>query len=423
MNIRSIAEVPGAEYWINEKTGPVATGTSIRSRTLAETDHISSQLMESIGITRVSDVTGLDIVGIPVYHTVRPSAMYGLNTVTSGKGTTRESARLSGVMEAIERRWCEPDIDGLIYASYEELTQDGVEVLDPRRLSPRRDHTWSTNSKITWCASRDLVTDMVMYVPALAVFTPFSHETGLFSSNTIGLAIGNSPTEALLHALLEVIEHDATAFGETLHQGHRIIIDSLPDQAAELANRITSAGLELTVLAYQTEIGIPSFYAAIEDPYRFDGMLFNGGAGCHLDPEIAVTRALTEAAQSRLNVIGGAREDFARQAYRRESKYDEIRATYHSWRAEFTSCEWSIAQTHESVDLLHNLDRVLEALGRAEVDAICAVELAPPHYPFSVTKVVVPRLEVHHQDKKRIGVRLNRAMLVTSHPSGREIYA
>jgi ribosomal protein S12 methylthiotransferase accessory factor len=53
------------------------------------------------GITRVSEITGLDRVGIPVAQCIRPSAQY--LSVDSGKGATAEAAICSAIMEGFER--------------------------------------------------------------------------------------------------------------------------------------------------------------------------------------------------------------------------------------------------------------------------------------------------------------------------------
>jgi YcaO-like protein with predicted kinase domain len=59
--------------------------------------------MPAAGVTRVADITGLDRIGIPVFSSIRPSAEGGAISVYNGKGTTAEEARVSAMMEAIER--------------------------------------------------------------------------------------------------------------------------------------------------------------------------------------------------------------------------------------------------------------------------------------------------------------------------------
>lgn len=395
------------DYWIAGTDQDARnTGTSLRARSLDETEALARDCLDLCGITRVADVTGLDTVGIPVYHSVRPEAAPGLNTVTSGKGTTRAIARTSALMEAVERTWCELHADQPTRASYRDLRAAGSRVLDPRRLIPRQGHTWTVDVEMGWWPARDMVSNTTVLVPALSIFTPYPREHGLFSSNTIGLAVGNTPQEALLHGLLELVEHDCSAFGESLRQGYRIRPNSLPEAPATLIEMFAQAGITVHVQVYLTEIGIPTIHATTEDGHAQDGMLFNGGVGCHLDPEIAMVRALTEAAQSRLNVIAGAREDFDRQAYRRDANYADLQDRYREWTRHRSEIDFSDISSCSTGTTAGDLDLVFAGLKNAGVNTVLATELAPDGYPFSVTKAVVPGLEVFHEDQGRLGPRL-----------------
>ena len=53
-----------------------------------------------MGITRVADVTGLDVIGIPVVMAIRPNSR--AIAVAQGKGATLAAAKASAIMEAIE---------------------------------------------------------------------------------------------------------------------------------------------------------------------------------------------------------------------------------------------------------------------------------------------------------------------------------
>ncbi|MEC3980179.1 YcaO-like family protein [Amycolatopsis sp. H20-H5] len=381
---------------------------SLRSRGLAEVERIAEGLLEPLGITRVSDVTGLDVLGVPVWHSVRPDAAPGLNTVTSGKGATSRAARVSAVMEAIER-WCgEPQGRPSVTASYAELSADRL-ALDPRRLILKRSHEWTPDTQLTWWPTTELNRDLEVWVPALAIFTPFPPEANLLRSNTIGLAAGNDLDEAVLHALYEVVEHDCTSFAELLSIGHRVRLDTLPEQARELIAMFERASVTVTVHAYTNGIGIPTFSALTEDTHAQDAMLFNGGAGCHLDPEIAVTRAITEAAQSRLAVIGGAREDMDAQDYRRHASYDTVKDAIRRWSDAQPWCAFDDIRSATTGSVGGDLELVLKALARDGLDLALATELSPPDFPFSVAQVVVPGTEFAHLDPERVGVRLAKA--------------
>jgi putative methanogenesis marker protein 1 len=402
------------EHWFTsaDQAPQTACGTSLRTRTLERTEALARASLERCGITRISDVTDLDVLGIPVFHSARPAAALGLNTVTSGKGATPTAARVSAMMEAIERTWCEPPTDVEPHrASYADLRRAGIAALDPRRLVLRRGHTWTEDAPLSWWPVRELATDAEVLLPALAVFTPFPHEHGMFSSNTIGLASGNSPQEALLHGLLEVVEQDCTAFGETLRQGSRLRLESLPDGPAGLVERFTRAGVAVQVFGYANAIGVPTVFVTTDDTHAEDGLLINGGAGCHPDPVVALNRALTEAAQSRLAVISGAREDLNGQAYRRHASYEAMRDMLHAWSEGRPEADFDTLPNRSTGTVAGDLDGVLTRLWEAGLDLVLAAELAPDDLPFSVTKVVVPGIEVHHNDPARLGVRLHREMV------------
>ena len=398
-------------------TGTIAADELVvggrRARSLSETARLAGPWLERCGVTRIAEVTELDVVGIPIFHSVRPSAAPGLNTVTSGKGTTAQAAWVSAALEAIERTYCEPAGRVTVTATYERLRRTAP-VLDPRRLVLRRGHRWRPDSDLAWYPMRELQRDVEVMVPALSVFTPFPDHHGMLRSNTIGLASGNTREEALLHALYEVVEHDCTAFAEVLRTGRRVDVGSLPDSARALVERFRRAAIDVSVFACDSGFGVSTFYVTAEDTHAQDAMLINGGAGCSLDPNVAVHRALTEAAQSRLAVIGGSREDLDTQAYRRHSSYAAMKEIFDAWSgtprptASFTDIpDLSTGST------AGDLDAVRRRLADGGLDVLLATELSPPGSPFPVVKAIVPGIEFTHVDPRRCGPRMTRALRAT----------
>ncbi len=378
---------------------------AIRSRCLEEVEALAEAMLERVGITRVADVTDLDVIGIPVYNAVRPTTARGITTISSGKGTTKLAARVSAMMEAIERRYCEAGDADTVVEPYTART-DGCRKLDPRKLVPRRGNTWTPDTPLTWSTMHCINNDLDVQVPAVAIFTPFPHEANLMMSSTIGLAAGNDSLDATIQGLYEVLEHDSTAFGEKLGLGYRLEIDSLPDAHQALVEKFRRAGLEVTVHVYTGGLPVPTFFVIIDDVHSRDGMLFNGGAGCHLNPEIALTRALTEAAQSRLTVISGAREDLDGQAYRRHASYAQLRDYLHEWSAGRPWLRYDAIPDRSSGDNRADLAALLGMLAEQRLNLVLTKELAPRGLPFSVVKVVVPGSEFCHVDHRRVGVRL-----------------
>src|SRR5438105_2825395 len=120
-----------------ELIGPDSFGpTPIRSpsghaRAFEETERWLAPLLERVPITRVYEETALDYLGIPVWAAVTPLAAD--LTVHAGKGATAPAARISAIMEAIERV-CAEDVDPALVrtTSYAQLdSEDPETVLDP----------------------------------------------------------------------------------------------------------------------------------------------------------------------------------------------------------------------------------------------------------------------------------------------------
>lgn len=70
--------------------------------------------------------------------------------------------------------------------------------------------------------------------------------------------------------------------------------------------RIREAGMKTALWDFTWEAGVPVVVADLAGP---DFPRVWRGSGCHPDPAVALSRALTEAIQSRLTYISGARDD------------------------------------------------------------------------------------------------------------------
>src|SRR5262249_4874631 len=57
------------------------------------------------GITRVADLTGLDVIGVPVFAAYRPNSRS--LAASMGKGPEPDRARLGAAMEALEQSFSE----------------------------------------------------------------------------------------------------------------------------------------------------------------------------------------------------------------------------------------------------------------------------------------------------------------------------
>ena len=135
----------------------------------------------------------------------------------------------------------------------------------------------------------------------------------LFVLSSNGLASGNTEAEAVLHGLYEVVERDSLTRAESVVP-RRLELTSVTRPARDLLDRLAAAEVDVRVEVLPSPTGLACFRATIWSeafPVRF------AGAGAHLDREVALCRALTEAAQSRVTEIAGARDDLTAGAYRR----------------------------------------------------------------------------------------------------------
>src|SRR4029077_17820991 len=137
-----------------------------------------------------------------------------------------------------------------------------------------------------------------------------------------GLASGNHLVEAISAAICELVERDAVAMwsasGIRAKAQRSLDIASIddPDCRALLA-KYDEAGIAVRLWNVTTDIGIAAFLCDIRAPSEGDPRRLRRfhGAGCHPDRTIALARALTEAAQTRLTYIAGIRDDLLPAEY------------------------------------------------------------------------------------------------------------
>ncbi len=282
------------------------TGTH-RVRQPAETLDLVTAQFPRFGITRIADVTGLDTIGIPVALAVRPLARS--LSVSQGKGQTLLLAKVSAAMESVEH-WHAEHASPQIVANHVPARELGlpyrVSDLDLLPGALVSDHTpldWVRATGLsTGCASAVPLELVCLADPDARRWAPI----GLRGS-TNGLASGNSLDEAALHALYEVIERAAVSERPDGHARQFVDPDSVTDPAcASMFARLRSAQTIFDIEYLPNRFGVPCFAARIWSEELPVTCL---GFGAHSAPEVALSRAVTEAAQSRLTAITGSRED------------------------------------------------------------------------------------------------------------------
>jgi len=216
---------------------------------------------------------------------------------------------VSAVMAAIER-WhaeCVPPP-----AQHQSATAADLSLpYDVRSITQWPGSLLTDQTRLDWTIGRGLASGAATPVPIDTVSLASDVDRGwrprgiLRSSN--GLASGNSLAEAALHGLYEVIERDALAGDQAMPPGIPVDPGSVSDAGcAELVDRIRQAGAYLEVRLMPSRFGVPCFSCRI---WSWDLPVFADGSGAHSSAAVALSRAITEAAQSRAGTIAGSRDD------------------------------------------------------------------------------------------------------------------
>jgi ribosomal protein S12 methylthiotransferase accessory factor len=304
----------------------VDLGGTVRARSAEETLERIKPRIPQFGITRVASVTGLDVLGVPVWMAVRPLARS--LTVSQGKGITDALAYISAVMESIEMHHAEHwDATGPV-VSLGEAFQDH-RFASPAALSLRSDANITDATAVMWVEGQDLVSGKPAFLPKELLDLDFRMKRGqapVFLSSSNGLASGNTRTEAIVHGLCEVIERDQSCLWQIEQslapdpRARMVQLDTIDDaicrQQIEVCRR---ANLDIWVWYCTYDIGLPVFACTIAD--RGNATFYPqraSGYGCHPVAGIALSRAITEAIQSRLTHISGVRDDVTWARYRND---------------------------------------------------------------------------------------------------------
>lgn len=362
-------------------------------------------LLPAFGITRVARQTGLDRIGIPVWLALTPNARSIV--VAQGKGLTDADARTSAVMEALERAVAGAPATPVHHETSDDLAARGQPFLLLQSHLALHAELPRQDERIAWFSGRDLLTGGRVFVPEDAVVLDRSRLSARYWQSSDGLASGNTADEAIVHALYERIERDAQVLWQIGdHAGRaktgvaRETYAHHPDIAA-LLGQLDAAGMRLRLFDMTSDIGVPCFTAFLAE----DDLLTTGtarfvdvtyGAGCHPVPERAVLRALTEAVQSRITFIGGARDDAFPAVYRRPLP---------EWTRRLMMDDAPQGNARRAI-FLGGLGALLARLDALGLGPVVAIELGARHLPFAVAKVLVPALEnPEGRRATRFGVR------------------
>ena len=248
-----------------------------------------------------------------------------LRNYSGGKGITETQARVSALCEALER------YSG-VYQGYEPSIVSSLRALGDDAIHPNScmlysddQYRWRAelnlngskykfvpepfdeNVEIRWSPVWSLSRKEFRLLPASYCYFGYNDDLPahirycLPCSN--GNAAGNTLEEAILQALFEVVERDSIGiwwYNRIRRPEVELSTFSEP-YCNELKEHYQEAGRHLWAVDITTDLQIPVF-AALSSKLDGGGPILLG-FGCHLDPRLAILRALTEMNQMFLTVF------------------------------------------------------------------------------------------------------------------------
>lgn len=313
---------------LQDRSAVVRTSTGWRTRTPAVARDGWQRLVNPVTgpITRLDSGSPRQlpwmhfaVTEFPLHEWDAPVALTEITHrfVAAGKGSTSDDAVIGAIAEAAERfSVLLPGRLETIRGTYANLRAQGAVSPDAcagfsaaqlaavgtraARGPAFVPESFDPTTECDWVRMHSLAELRGRLVLASLLTECADPTTGSFATaSSNGSAAGATLAEALLQAMLELIERDALAiwwYNQIERPPVRLDMHSDPYVRA-IEGWHASVGRGLRVFDLTNDIAIPVFAAVSRADLHADEPRYLIGAGCHIDPEIAVMRAVTECNQ------------------------------------------------------------------------------------------------------------------------------
>ncbi len=341
----------------------------------------------------------------------------GLRRRSGGKGKSIEQARASALAESLER-YCGvfDGTEARIRATFVELGNAAIHPnacmgYSERQYVDRQSHNrrgqktrwvpepFREDVEIEWTPLWSLSAEQTRYLPTSFCYYGYRSSDPLFArGDSNGCAAGSVLEEAVLQGLLELIERDAVALW-WYNRLRRAAVDleNVDDAYIPgLIARYRELRRDVWALDVTSDIGVPTFAAISRRVDKAEEDIIYG-FGAHLDPGVALGRALTELNQS-LEAVPTATGPEATRTYR--GGQDAVRwwrtvragdASYLMPDLEAGPCRLQAVKNFASNDLQQDIftcRRLVETQGIE----VLVLDQTRPDVGFPVVRVVAPGL-------------------------------
>jgi ribosomal protein S12 methylthiotransferase accessory factor len=382
-------------------------GTLTTRREFGNSPDWATEAASACGVTRLADITRLDRLDIPVFQAVRPWGR--ALSVHQGKGLRAADARIGALMEAIENHQGESFNGPRRFAAYNELRSAERagrpgDFGDGPNLAPGDDES------LVWTPAHRLLSDEILWVPFDSVSLDYTQRTAAPVDRTSnGMGAGRASGFAARAALMELIERDAvTEWSKrplAVRTGDRLSIYTVPFAwFRQLSDRIEAAGLRLSIYRLPSLANFPAFICEIRDPPSAIPGRRSIGAACRLTAEAALISTVTEAAQARLTLIAGVRDDLEPSLWLRRLSDEVPLAT--PMPSHMQPIAWREAcRGFASENASMEPKDIALALARVGFPDSALIDLSPPGLGVSVVKAFSPGLGAFGRRRRAAPIR------------------
>ncbi len=156
--------------------------------------------------------------------------------------------------------------------------------------------------------------------------------------------------------------------------------------------------MQVAVWDVTCDTGVPTFQCCVLE--RADRVAWRSfgacwGYGAHTSPAVALSRALTEAAQSRITVIAASRDENFRTMYNAQNNTQTLTRTRKVFFSAPGTYRFGSNAGFDNDTLNEDLDELLGRLRAVGIENVVAVDLTRPDIEIPTVKVVIPGLEYY----------------------------
>ena len=387
-------------------------------------EHLISKITGIVNSVRQVKSEGL-LFNYTVAHSLkkRHQSIESLRLATrdhsGGKGINDMQAKTSGLCEALERYSAiyEKGLFELTHTSFQDVKEKGIH---PNNLMLYSEDQYKQraewNAKQTgafqlvsepldetqimeWVEVQSLSGGPNKIVPAGYCFYDYAGPGyECFKADSNGLAAGNCIEEAILQAILELIERDAVAqWWYNRIQMPELDLDSLSDPYIHaMRDFYNENDRDLWVIDVTNDIEVPVFVAISRkrDAPQEDILL---GFGAHIDTHLAVTRAILEINQS-FPISNRSNEERDKQLL------PEFADVVNWWNEATVECQPYLKPDYNKpklrvcldkksykIDLKFEIEKIVNRLKRLDLDTY-VLDLTRPDIGLSVVRILIPGL-------------------------------